>query len=162
MGDPPSGLKPSGSDANSILTLKQGLNSAYGALYYPWVSVVDPRNGRKKLIPPSGAIVGTYSATDVKRGVHKAPAGTIDGYLNTVSDVEVLVTKGEQASLNPLGINVIRKFPVAGVVIWGARTLAAKTDPEWKYVNVRRLLLFIEESIEEGTQWVVFEPNNPR
>jgi hypothetical protein len=158
---------PFGLDPQSVLAFKQGtgttyagnaFNSSYGALYYPWVLVTDPLTGGNKFVPPSGAVAGTYSSTDVLRGVHKAPAGTIDGYLNSVVGIELLVTKGEQELLNPNHVNVIRSFPGSGIVIWGARTLSA--DPEWRYVNVRRLLLFIEESIDEGSQWVVFEPND--
>ncbi len=134
-------------------------NSSYGALYYPWISVSDPITGKSKLTPPSGAVVGTYSHTDVVRGVHKAPAGIEVGYLNSATGVERVITKGEHDTLNPIGVNVIRTFPGAGTVIWGARTLSA--DSEWKYVNVRRLFLFLEETIDEGTQWVVFEPNTP-
>ncbi len=134
-------------------------NSSYAAIYYPWISVSDPLTGRSKLTPPSGAIVGTYSYTDVTRGVHKAPAGIDVGYLNSATGVERVVTKGEHDTLNPIGVNVIRTFPGAGTVVWGARTLSA--DSEWRYVNVRRLFLFLEETIDEGTQWVVFEPNTP-
>jgi len=136
-----------------------GFNSSFGALYWPWIKVSDPLTGGTKLVPPSGAVVGTYSHTDVVRGVHKAPAGIEEGYLNSAADVEWFTTKGEHDTLNPIGVNVIRSFPGSGIVIWGARTLSA--DPEWRYINVRRLLLFIEESIDEGTQWVVFEPNSP-
>lgn len=155
-----------------VLAFKQGLsangkdftgnafNSKYGALYYPWIEVTDPLTARRMLFPPSCAMAGTYSATDVRRGVHKAPAGTIDGYLNVAANIERIVTKGEQDTLNNKGINVIRKFPEAGIVVWGARTVSS--DPEWKYINVRRLFLMIEESIDEGTQWVVFEPNDAR
>lgn len=157
---------PFGLDPQSVLAFKQGtgtfagnaFNSSYGALYYPWILVTDPVTGGNKFVPPSGAVAGTYSSTDVLRGVHKAPAGTIDGYLNSAVGIERLVTKGEQELLNPEQVNVIRSFPGSGIVIWGARTLSA--DPEWRYVNVRRLLLFIEESIDDGTQWVVFEPND--
>jgi phage tail sheath protein FI len=109
-------------------------------------------------VPPSGAVAGTYSYTDVARGVHKAPAGIVEGYLNSAVGIERLVTKGEQELLNPVGVNVIRSFPGTGIVLWGARTLSS--DAQWKYVNVRRLLLFIEESIEQGIQCVVFEPND--
>jgi phage tail sheath protein FI len=154
-----------GLDPQEALAFKEGtgafagnaFNSSYAALYYPWVLTSDPLTGGSKFVPPSGAVVGTYSCTDVVRGVHKAPAGTIDGYLNSVVGIERLVTKGEQELLNPENINVIRSFPGAGIVVWGARTLSA--DPEWRYVNVRRLLLYIEETIDENTQWVVFEPN---
>jgi phage tail sheath protein FI len=107
---------------------------------------------------PSGAVVGTFSATDTRRGVHKAPAGIDDGFLNTVIGIEKVVTKGEHDLLNPQGINVIRSLVGQGIVIWGARTTSS--DPEWKYINVRRLFLFLEESIHKGTQWVVFEPND--
>ena len=140
-------------------TGENAFNSTFGALYYPWIKVVDPLTGGTRLTPPSGAIVGTYSNSDVKRGVHKAPAGTVEGYLNSAMGIERIVTKGEHDTLNPVGINVIRSFPGTGIVVWGARTVT--TDAEWRYVNVRRLFLFIEESIEDGTQWVVFEPNDP-
>jgi uncharacterized protein len=138
---------------------QQALNSRYGAIYWPWVRVLDPLTNRPIAMPPSGAVVGSYSATDVRRGVHKAPAGVEDGFLNTAIGIEKVVTKGEHDVLNPQGINVIRSFPSAGIVIWGARTVSR--DPEWRYVNVRRLFLFLEESIDEGTQWAVFEPNEP-
>jgi len=161
VADSPKDLSP-----QDVLKYKRGIDpfsgntfrSTYGALYYPWIYITDPLTGDRKLFPPSGAVVGTYSATDVKRGVHKAPAGTEDGFLNSAVEIERAITKGEQDTLNPAGINVIRKFPESGIVIWGARTVAS--DPEWKYVNVRRLFLFLEESIDEATQWVVFEPND--
>jgi len=162
VADPPMSLSPV-----QALAFKQGtgdfagnaFNTSYGALYYPWIQVSDPRTGGTRLAPPSGAIAGTYSYTDVARGVHKAPAGINEGYLNSAVGIERLVTKGEQELLNPSGINVIRSFAASGITVWGARTLSA--DAQWKYVNVRRLLLFIEESIDNGTQWVVFEPNDP-
>jgi len=134
-------------------------NSTFGALYYPWVKVFDPLRGKAIDFPPSASVAGVYSATDISRGVHKAPAGIVEGRLKTIVGIERDVTKGEHETLNPNGINVIRNFPEGGLVIWGARTVSA--DPEWKYVNVRRLFLFLEESIDEGTQWVVFEPNDP-
>jgi phage tail sheath protein FI len=159
VADPLLGLTP-----QQVLDFKQGtgdfagngFNSSYAALYYPWIITTDPLTGGNKLVPPSGAVVGTYSATDVTRGVHKAPAGIIDGNLNAASGIERQTTQGEQELLNPAQINVIRAFP-SGITVWGARTLSA--DPQWRYINVRRLLLFIEESIENGTQSVVFEPN---
>ena len=134
-------------------------NSSYAALYYPWVIMSDPLTGGKKLVPPSGAVAGTYAHTDSVRGVHKAPAGTSDGYLDSVSGIERIITKSEHDLLNQPGINVIRSFPTAGICIWGARTLSA--DSEWKYINIRRLFLFLEESLDKATQWVVFEPNSP-
>jgi phage tail sheath protein FI len=154
---------PDGLDAMGVANFRRvtgNFNSSYAALYYPWISVADPLTGGKaKFTPPSGAIVGTYSHTDVARGVHKAPAGIEVGYLNSAIGVRRQISKGEHDTLNPIGVNVIRTFPGAGNVVWGARTLSA--DSEWKYVNVRRLFLFLEETIDEGTQWVVFEPNTP-
>lgn len=146
-----------------VVTFRQltgQFNSSYAALYYPWIEVSDPRTGGTILTPPCGAIVGTYSHTDVVRGVHKAPAGIDVGYLNSAVGVEYKLTKGEHDVLNPIGVNVIRSFPGTGTVVWGARTLSA--DSEWKYINIRRLFLMLEETIDEGTQWVVFEPNTPK
>lgn len=160
---------PYGADPTMVKKFKYGtgdsgdykgnaFNSSFGALYYPWVYISDPLTAKKKLIPPSGAVAGTYAYTDSARGVHKAPAGISEGYLDSVVGIERIITKGEHDTLNPAGVNVIRTLP-SGICIWGARTLSA--DPEWLYINVRRLLLYIEESIDEGTQWVVFEPNDP-
>lgn len=156
---------PEGTEPSQVKDFKTGggiysgnpFNSSYGALYYPWVYITEPLTGGKKLVPPSGVVAGSYANTDATRGVHKAPAGVIDGYLDSVVGVERIVTKGEHDLLNPAGINVIRSLP-DGICIWGARTLSA--DPEWNYVNIRRLLMYIEESIDQGTQWVVFEPND--
>lgn len=162
VADPPHGLTPSG-----VKAFKEGtgdylgsnpLNSSYGALYYPWVYINDPLTGKRKLVPPSGAIIGTYAYVDSTRGVHKAPAGTTDGYLDTAVGIERIITKGEQEILNPLGINVIRSLP-EGICVWGARTLSS--DSEWQYINIRRLMMYIEESVDKGSQWVVFEPNDP-
>lgn len=151
---------PRGQSPQDIKTYRMGkFNSSFGALYYPWIYISDPLTGKKKELPPSGTIAGTYANTDAVRGVHKAPAGTAEGYLGSVVGVEKGITKGEHDTLNPVGINVIRAFPAAGICVWGARTLSA--DPEWKYINIRRLFLYIEESIDEGSQWVVFEPNDP-
>jgi hypothetical protein len=162
VADPPSDLSPM-----EIVDFKKGtgdykgnaFNSSYGALYYPWIKITDPATGRIKTVPPSGAVAGTYAKTDTVRGVHKAPAGIVEGYLDTAIGIEKIITKSEHDGLNPLGINVIRSFPSSGICIWGARTLSA--DPEWKYINIRRLFIFLEESIDEATQWVVFEPNTP-
>jgi uncharacterized protein len=153
---------PDNLDAQGVAAFRQttgNFNSSYAALYYPWISVSDPRTGKPKFTPPSGAVVGTYSHTDVVRGVHKAPAGIEVGKLDSAIGVRNVISKGEHDTLNPIGVNVIRSFPGTGTVVWGARTLSA--DSEWKYVNVRRLFLFLEETIDEGTQWVVFEPNSP-
>jgi phage tail sheath protein FI len=168
IADPPYGISPTDSTKGGVKEFKNGttdtykgnaFNSSYGALYYPWLWVSDPLTGGKRLIPPSGLVAGKYAYTDATRGVHKAPAGISEGYLGTAVGIERIVTRGEHDALHPLGINVIRSFPTSGICIWGASTLSA--DSEWKYVNVRRLLLYIEESIDEGSQWVVFEPNDP-
>ena len=128
-------------------------DSKYAALYYPWVKINGP-DGRPLEIPPSGHIAGIYARSDTERGVHKAPANeTVRGALG----VTVQVTKGEQDLLNPVGVNCIRSFNGSGLRVWGARTLSS--DPAWRYINVRRLFNYVEKSIERGTQWVVFEPN---
>jgi phage tail sheath protein FI len=135
------------------------LNSKYGALYAPWIDVVDPRSGSPLRIPPSGAVMGRYARTDGTRGVQKAPAGVVDGRLASVVGLGAAYSQADQEKLNPQGINVIRRFPGTGSAIWGARTVSS--DPEWRYLNVRRLFLFLEESIAESTNWTVFEPNDP-
>lgn len=132
--------------------------SQYAAIYYPWIKIKEPPSGRSVAVPPSGAVAGIYADTDSKRGVHKAPAGVENGYVNAASGIERVVTKGENDGLYQQKINVIRKMP-EGILVWGARTISE--DPEWKYINVRRLFIFLEQSILRGTQWVVFEPNDP-
>jgi phage tail sheath protein FI len=129
--------------------------SEYAAIYYPHLEVVDPETSRTKLVPPVGHVAGIYARTDAERGVHKAPA---NADVRGAVGLEFPVTKGDQEILNPKGVNAIRSFPGRGIRVWGARTTSP--DPSWKYVNVRRLFLYIEESIEEGTHWAVFEPNN--
>lgn len=132
-------------------------DSKYAAFYYPWIYILDPLTGNKKLIPPGGHVAGIYARSDMERGVHKAPANEV---VRGVQELQISLTKDDQAMLNPKGVNCIRAFPGRGIRVWGARTTSS--DPLWKYLNVRRLFLYIEESIEEGTQWVVFEPNNER
>lgn len=131
-------------------------DSMHGALYYPWIKITDPLTGRSKEVPPCGHIAGIYSRSDNERGVHKAPAN--ENILGPITDVTFNVNRGEQAFLNPVGINCIRSFTGRGIRVWGARTLSS--DPAWRYVNVRRIFNFVEESIERSTQWVVFEPND--
>ena len=130
-------------------------DSKYGAYYFPWIQVYDPDKGNI-FVPPSGHIAGVYSRTDAERGVHKAPANEI---VRGALALKYQVSKGEQDILNPKGINAIR-FMNGGIRIWGARTLS--TDPSWRYINVRRLFIMVETSIERATQWVVFEPNDHR
>jgi phage tail sheath protein FI len=145
-----------GMDLQVVQEQRENLSSRYGALYYPWIAVdnpLDPQGGQI-LVPPSGHLAGLYARVDQQRGVHKAPANEI---LFGVRKLEVQVSAAEQNLLNPLGINCIRQFPGRGIRVWGARTLA--DDAQWRYINVRRLFLQIEESVEQGTQWTVFEPN---
>ena len=136
-------------------TLK--LDSSYAAFYYPWIFSSDPHTGARKLIPPGGHTLGVYARTDTERGVFKAPAN--EG-LRGALDLEYEIDDKKQDNLNPRSVNVIRSFPGRGIRVWGARTLTS--NALWKYVSVRRLFIFLERSIYEGTQWVVFEPNDPR
>ena len=134
---------------------KVGYDSKYASLYWPWVKVLDPLTGKGAFVPPSGHVAGVWARSDANRGVHKAPANEV---IRGALALELIITKGEHDQLNPNGINCIRAFPGRGIRIWGARTLSS--DPSWRYLNVRRLFNYIEESILEGTQWVVFEPND--
>jgi phage tail sheath protein FI len=130
-------------------------DSKYGAYYFPWIQVYDPDRGNI-FVPPSGHIAGVYSRVDNERGVHKAPANEL---IRGALGLKYNVSKGEQDLLNPKGINAIRLMN-GGIRIWGARTLSS--DPSWRYINVRRLFIMVETSIERATQWVVFEPNDHR
>jgi Bacteriophage tail sheath protein len=134
-----------------------GYDSRHAALYYPWISVFDPATGRNTMVPPSGHIAGVWGRNDAERGVHKAPANEV---IRGAVDLEISLSKSEQELLNPIGVNCVRAFPGRGIRIWGARTLSS--DPAWRYLNVRRLFNYLEESILLGTQWVVFEPNDDR
>jgi phage tail sheath protein FI len=153
--DAPPGMSPQ--EIGDWRQNQAGYDSKYGALYYPWIAVPGPMgaNGGTTLIPPCGHIAGIYARTDQDRGVHKAPANEV---VAGAIGLEVNATKGEQDGLNPMGVNCIRAFPGRGIRVWGARTLAS--DPSWRYINVRRLFNYVEASIERGTQWVVFEPND--
>lgn len=130
-------------------------DSTYAALYHPWLQVFDPLDKKNLSIPPSGSMMGIYSRSDNTRGVHKAPANEV---VRACVGLECQFNKGEQDILNPKGVNLIRAFPGMGIRVWGARTVSS--DPGWKYVNVRRLFIFIEESIKANTNWAVFEPND--
>ncbi len=143
-----------------VRTLKSRIDSKYAALYYPWIRIANPLAGTDPAqpavldVPPSGAVCGIYARSDVQRGVWKAPANeTVTDAIGLQRDVRF----GEQEVLNPLGVNCIRALPNRGIRVWGARTLSS--DPEWKYVNIRRYFLYLEASIDRGTQWAVFEPN---
>ncbi len=142
--------------------LPKGTFGEYAAIYYPWVRVPDPlNNGKLASFPPSGMIAGLYARTDSSRGVWKAPAGT-EATLLGVRGVDYLMTDMENGTLNPHGVNCIRIFPVYGPVCWGSRTVSGDDQiaSDYKYVPVRRLALYIEESLYRGTKWVVFEPND--
>ncbi len=132
-------------------------DTEYAAYYYPWIIVSDPQNGTRKKVPPGGAMLGIYARTDGERGVFKAPANEV---VRGALALEYNIDENTQALLNPRGVNVIRQFPGRGIRAWGARTLSSNSL--WKYVSVRRLFIFLEASIYEGTQWVVFEPNDER
>jgi hypothetical protein len=130
-------------------------DSKYAALYYPWLTIGGP-DGRPMAIPPSGHMAGIYARNDNERGVHKAPANEI---VRGATGLAQSLTNGEQGKLNTAGINCIRLFSTQGILVWGARTLAPPGS-NWTYVNVRRLVLFIEQSIYRSTGWVGFEPND--
>jgi phage tail sheath protein FI len=150
--DPPDNLSIDG-----ITSFREPLDTEYAALYYPWVQVLDPSVVRNVDVAPSGHMAGIYAQTDIARGVFKAPANV---EIAMISKIAQDVNTREQALLNPIGINALRRFPERGNRVWGARTLSS--DSDWKYVNVRRLFIYIEASIDNGTQWVVFEPNDQR
>ncbi|MFJ1718387.1 phage tail sheath family protein [Streptomyces sp. NPDC088175] len=151
--DAPPGLSPQ--QIRAWRTDRANFDSKYATLYYPWIRVADPSSGRARLVPPSGHVAGVWARNDESRGVHKAPANEV---VRGAVALQTQLTKGEHDLLNPIGLNCIRSFPGRGIRVWGARTLAS--DPAWRYLNVRRLFNYLEESILAGTQWVVFEPND--
>lgn len=152
------GKSPADSEAHSSGLGPRDSERGYGAFYYPWISVRDPLDPQGKLVdvPPSGHLAGIYARTDATRGVHKAPANEI---VRGALRVTHRLTRADQAELNPYGVNCIRFFSSQGVLVWGARTVTS--DPQWRYLNVRRLFNMIEESIARSTRWIVFEPNEP-
>ena len=145
---------PAGGSVNAVLAHRNLYDTSFAAYYTPWVEVTE--QGQRLQLPPSGHVVGVYARTDVERGVHKAPANEV---VRGVVGLRSYITTGEQEVLNPRGVNCIRRFEGRGIRVWGARTLSS--DPEFRYVNVRRVLIFLEASIDRGTQYVVFEPNDP-
>ncbi|MGZ4031385.1 MAG: phage tail sheath family protein [Tumebacillaceae bacterium] len=140
-----------------VLTHRNIFDTQYAAMYNPWLQVFDPMDKRNIFIPPSGSMAGIYSRSDNTRGVHKAPANEV---IRGCVGLDVQYNKGEQDILNPKGVNLIRAFTGQGIRVWGARTLSS--NGLWKYVNVRRLYIFLEETIKRGTNWVVFEPNDDK
>ena len=158
------GLDPNGATLDQVQAQRSLYDSKYGALYYPWVVIDDPfpQNpavAEPVMIPPSGHMIGIYARSDIERGVHKAPANEV---VRGINDLQVKVVKEQHDILNPRNVNVLRNFrdQGRGLRVWGAR--AASSDPDWRYLSVRRLFNFIEASIDRGTQWVVFEPNDFR
>jgi len=151
----------------TVTTATQGLpntapEAANSAMYFPWVSAPDPLvGGRLSDMPPCGLVAGVYAATDASRGVWKAPAG-LDAGLGGIAGLQYTLTDLQQGSINPHGVNCLRYFPAYNNVVWGARTLlgADTVGSQWKYVPIRRFALFLESSLYDGTQWVVFEPND--
>lgn len=134
---------------------RSACDTSYAALYAPWVQVYDPLLKRPVFLPPSGSVCGIYARVDIERGVHKAPANEI---VKGCTGLAVQYNEAEQSKLNPNGVNLIRAIPGQGIRVWGARTCSS--DGNWKYVNVRRLFIFLEESIRANTSWVVYEPND--
>src|SRR5690606_4712304 len=138
----------------AIRTWRARFDSAHAALYFPWI-LADDAAGNLRAVPPSGHVAGLIARTDLARGVHRAPANFV---LQGARALTLDVDDAAQGLLNPLGINCLRVLPGRGLRVYGARTLSS--DAAWRYLNVRRLLLMIEEAIEDGNQWAVFEPNN--
>jgi phage tail sheath protein FI len=135
--------------------------SSYAAVYFPWLKATDPTgvSADPIALPPSGYVAGMYAKIDAKRGVWKAPAGTEANIGGAVGLMKNIID-AEQDTLNPIGVDVIRSFPASGIVIWGARTLATQSNPEYRYVPVRRTAIYLEQSIFNGIQYAVFEPND--
>ncbi len=132
-------------------------DSSYAAYYYPWVRILDPATGQENHYPPSGFVAGIYARNDIERAVYKAPANEV---VTLALGFESMLNKSHQEVLNPEGVNCFRYFEGRGMRLWGARTMSS--DPEWKYVNLRRYFAYLERSIDKGTQWAVFEPNGER
>jgi len=155
---------PENSSLSEIRDFRGRFDSKYAALYHPWIEILDPLfpaapgvPPRKLVLPPSGFVTGIYARNDIERGVHKAPANEV---VRGLTKFEININKARQDVLNPEGVNCLRFFEGRGNRVWGARTMSS--DPEWKYVNVRRLFIYVEHSIDKATQWAVFEPNNDR
>jgi phage tail sheath protein FI len=139
---------------DEILEYKDMFDTSYGALYHPWIEANDMIAKKRFFLPPSAAMCGVYARCDLSIGVHKAPANEV---VRACTGLEYPYNNGEQDRLNPAGVNLIRAFPGRGIRVWGARTCSSNGN--WKYINVRRLFIYLEESIKANTNWVVFEPN---
>lgn len=143
-----------GQSISEVRAFRAQLDSSHAAIYYPWVRVLDPLSQRELDLPPSGFVAGIYARNDINRAVYKAPANEV---VNLALGFEKSLNKSQQDVLNPEGVNCFRFFEGRGMRLWGARTISS--DPEWKYVNLRRYFAYLERSIDKGTQWAVFEPN---
>jgi hypothetical protein len=155
---------PEHSSMTDVRKFRGKFDSTRAALYHPWIEIFDPTERpsqgappKRISLPPSGFVTGIYARSDIERGVHKAPANEV---VRGLTRFEANINKARQDVLNPEGINALRFFEGRGSRVWGARTMSS--DPEWKYVNVRRLFIYLEHSLDKGTQWAVFEPNNER
>ncbi len=146
-----------GQSISEVRNMRARLDSKYAAIYYPWVTVLDPIGGKEINLPPSGFVAGIYARNDIQRAVYKAPANEV---VTLALGFETLLNKAQQEVLNPEGINCFRFFEGRGMRLWGARLVSS--DPEWKYVNLRRYFAYLEHSIDKSTQWAVFEPNGER
>ena len=140
---------------NDVANFRDMYDSTYAAMYHPWLEMYDAGAKRSAYFPPSGAMAGIYARTDIERGVHKAPANEV---VRGCTGLSCAYNEGEQDILNPIGVNLIRAFTGRGIRVWGARTISS--NGLWKYLNVRRLFIYVEESIKANTNWVVFEPNS--
>jgi len=140
-----------------VRKVRAKMDSKHGALYYPWVRVLDPITRVEIALPPSGFVAGIYARNDTERAVYKAPANEV---VRGAIGFDIFLNRSQQEVLNPEGINCFRFFEGRGMRLWGARTISS--DPEWKYVNLRRYFAYLERSIDKGTQWAVFEPNGER
>ena len=138
-----------------VATFRDMYDSTYAAMYHPWLEMFDAGSKRNAYFPPSGAMAGIFARTDTERGVHKAPANEV---VRGCTGLSCNYNEGEQDLLNPIGVNLIRSFTGRGIRVWGARTISS--NGLWKYLNVRRLFIYIEESLKANTNWVVFEPNS--
>jgi len=143
-----------GQSVGDVRRFRAKFDSSYAALYYPWVRTLDPVTNTEIHLPPSGFVAGIYARNDINRAVYKAPANEV---VNLALGFEKLLNKAQQEVLNPEGVNCFRFFEGRGFRLWGARTISS--DPEWKYVNLRRYFAYLEHSIDKGTQFAVFEPN---
>jgi uncharacterized protein len=144
-----------GQALSEVLAYRGQMDSSYAGLYYPWVHLLDPVTEEEIDLPPSGFVSGIFARNDVEKGVHKSPANEV---VQSAIGFEVLLNKGQQDVLNPAGVNCFRFFEGRGYRLWGARTISS--DPERKYINKRRYLIYLERSVDRGTQWVVFENNS--